>query len=65
MSCLAYWGAIDYMEVLVLSLDFAGFEFVFWYLLEKWWLGESLRARNSWKTLVLPMLLKDGAEKHW
>ena len=29
MSCLAYWGVIDYMEVLVLSRDFAGFEFAF------------------------------------
>ena len=50
MSCLAYWGVIDYVEVWVLTRDFAGFEFVGWYYLEKWWLGESLR--NSWKTLV-------------
>ena len=64
MSCLAYWGVIDYKEVLVLPRDFAGFEFVAWYYLEKWWLGESLRSRKSWKTLVLPMFLKDGARKH-
>ena len=49
MSCLAYWGVLDYMEVVVLSRDFAGFE--------KWWLGESLRSRNSWKTLALLIFL--------